>query len=178
MAARSGELRVTFTLSEKDLRYFRRRLSEAKASGRPESEIVASSRDALRHTEGLELPSFVTERVAQMAEVLGMLADDEFALGGADRKRVVDTLAYFAEPQDLVPDAIPGLGYLDDAIMIELAARELQHELEAWRDFRHYREKEAGRRGAGVTWPEYAKARRRELHQRMRRRRRARGRLL
>ena len=93
MAARSGELRVTFTVSENDLRYFRSRLAEARQNGRAEDEIRASARDALKHTEGLTLPEFVAERVAQLGDVLGMLEDEEFALTGADRKRVVDTIA-------------------------------------------------------------------------------------
>src|SRR5690625_6959568 len=46
-----------------------------------------------------------------------------------------------------IPDHIPGLGFLDDAIMIELLTRELEPEIEACRDFVIYREAEAERRG-------------------------------
>ena len=47
-------------------------------------------------------------------------------LAGAHRRRVLEALAYFADPSDLVPDQIPGLGLLDDAIMVELVAQELR----------------------------------------------------
>ena len=49
-------------------------------------------------------------------------------------------LAYLCDPEDLIPDDIPGIGMLDDAVMIELVFRELRHELEAYEDFRAYRE--------------------------------------
>jgi hypothetical protein len=73
-------------------------------------------------------------------------------------------------------DAVPVLGFLDDAIMIELCMRELQHEIEAYEDFVAYRSDEAGRRGVDVATlrterVEWAEARRLELIDRMRKRR-------
>jgi uncharacterized membrane protein YkvA (DUF1232 family) len=56
-----------------------------------------------------------------------------------DRARVVNSLAYFCEPDDLIPDDVPGLGFLDDAIMVELVVRELRHEIDAYQDFCSYR---------------------------------------
>ena len=43
-------------------------------------------------------------------------------------------------PDDRIPDRIPGVGYLDDAIMAEFAARELTHEIAAYEAFRENRE--------------------------------------
>jgi uncharacterized membrane protein YkvA (DUF1232 family) len=60
---------------------------------------------------------------------------------------VVAALAYFADPNDAIPDNVPVLGYLDDAIMIELCVRDLKFEIEAYEDFRHWRDSEAKRRG-------------------------------
>lgn len=58
-----------------------------------------------------------------------------------ERERVLSVLAYFTDPDDLIPDEIPGLGFLDDAIMIELASKELRHEIEAYTDFCAFRSK-------------------------------------
>jgi hypothetical protein len=71
---------------------------------------------------------------------------------------------------------VPVLGFLDDAIMIELCVRELQHEIEAYEDFIAYRSDEASRRGVDAKSlkterVEWAEARRLELIDRMRKRR-------
>ena len=64
-----------------------------------------------------------------------MLEDGEWALPDDDRLRVLDALAYVADAHDLVPDSVPVLGLVDDAIMLELVLRELQHELDGYEEF-------------------------------------------
>lgn len=41
-----------------------------------------------------------------------------WALDEADRQRVLGALAYFADPNDIIPDNVAVLGFLDDAVMI------------------------------------------------------------
>ncbi len=86
-----------------------------------------------------------------------MLEDKGFNLPAPERKRVVTALAYFLDPDDLIADDIPVLGFLDDAIMIELVRRELEHELQGYHDFCEFRTKEANRRGEEVTIMDRAK---------------------
>jgi uncharacterized membrane protein YkvA (DUF1232 family) len=76
-----------------------------------------------------------------------MLEDADWKMEGEGRQRVFRALAYFAEPTDLVPDHIPGLGFLDDAIMIELVAAELRPEMEAYAAFCRFRQEQQARQG-------------------------------
>ena len=104
--------------------------------------------------------------------MIDMLSDLEWRLPHQDAGRVLNALAYFTEPEDLIPDDIPGLGFLDDAIMIELITRELKHEIEAYQDFCDYRtqKRSEGGRRTRVSREDWLESRRSELQTRMRRR--------
>ena len=93
---------------------------------------------------------------------------------GRDRDRVLRGMSYFAEPDDIIPDKVPVLGFLDDAIMVELVVEELKHEIDAYRDFCAFRDTRAARAGKNedpATRAQWIETRRRALHRRMRRRR-------
>ncbi len=168
-------LKVTFELSDADLDYFRdvMRRAHGRSKDRPEQELVAASRQLLERLRQSDVPEFMRKRLLTLEALIAMLEDAEWGLDGKDRERVAVAMAYFAEPLDLIPDSVPGLGFLDDAVMVELVVRELHHEVEAYLDFCQYRESEERRRGAEseLTREQWIAAKRRQLFLRMRRRR-------
>ena len=169
-------LRITFELGEDDLRHFRLIMQQARSTAAriaPE-DIVAAAEDLLDSIGQEGTPAFVAERLHKLRLLIEMLSDIDWRLPQREADRVLSALAYFAEPDDLIPDDIPGLGFLDDAIMIELICREMKHEIEAYQDFCDFRErvlKRAGRRER-VSREEWLENRRAELQARMRRRKR------
>jgi uncharacterized membrane protein YkvA (DUF1232 family) len=68
-----------------------------------------------------------------------MTYDAEWSLSIPVKTRILAALTYLTDPNDLIPDSVPGLGYLDDAIMIELVSEQLRHELEAYLDYCEFR---------------------------------------
>ena len=167
-------MRVTFDLDSKDLDYFRSvfRRARAAAENADEAEIISKARAVIDQVRNAEVPVFVQQRIEKLESLIGMVEDQEWALASPERKNVLSALSYFAEPQDIIPDSVPVVGYLDDAIMIELVVRELQHEIEAFSDFCRYREEEKARnRSPNLSRQEFIDLKRRQLQQRMRRRR-------
>lgn len=165
-------LRISFELNEQDLRHFRLIMDEARraASRIPPEDIVAAAEGLLAEVPESSAPGFILERLEKLRLMIRMLSDLEWRLPHNDAARVLNALAYFAEPEDLIPDHIPGLGFLDDAIMIELVVRELKHEIEAYHDFCDYRDRQSAN-GDGASRAGWLDARRKELQARMRRRR-------
>lgn len=167
-------LKITFELEDKDLRYFKKQMNLAKATAKnsSETEIIASAVNMIEQVKAIKTPDFVKQKIEVLKRLISMLEDSEWVLSASERKNVVSALAYFAEPQDIIPDDVPVLGFIDDAIMIELVAMELKHELDAFSDFCRYRIAEKARkRSPNATRKEYIEAKRKALLSRMRRRR-------
>ncbi len=164
-------IKVSFELSDKDLRYFRASLQRAREGAHADDEktVVDGAARLLKEVLQVEVPDFVRQRILKLEQLILMLDDGEWRLEGEDRARVLNALAYFVDPDDLIPDKLPGIGYLDDAIMVELVIQELRHEIEAYEDFCAFRERE---RKAGLDADRLEK-RRVALQTRMSRRRRA-----
>ena len=167
-------LRVSFELDDDDLKHFRLIMVEArKAAARMAPEdIVAAAEQVLWEIGDDKAPGFIIERLAKLKQMIRMITDVEWRLPHEETGRVLNALAYFAEPDDLIPDSIPGVGFLDDAIMVELVVRELRHELEAYDDFCEFRTAAKNtsdkKRVSRENWLD---SRREQLQLRMRRRR-------
>ncbi|MFI5314311.1 MAG: YkvA family protein [Myxococcota bacterium] len=134
-------LTVTFTLGERDLRHLRSvaERASARASLRPERTITAAARARAAELRKFHPPSYVVERVAGLEELIELLEDADWKPPERVRERIRAALAYFIDPDDLIADSVPGLGFLDDAIVIELLGRELRHERAAYRVFARFR---------------------------------------
>ncbi|MEO1934202.1 MAG: YkvA family protein [Myxococcales bacterium] len=163
-------MKISFELSDKDLRYFRQVLQKVRKGRSAENEdlILTEAKALLEEVAKTDAPQYVQGRIAQLGQLIDMLEDADWRLEGADRKRVLNALAYFADPDDLIPDRVPGLGYLDDAIMVELVVQDLKHEIEAFEAFVAYRKE---RRKKKLSSKDGLEKRRTSLQGRMRRRR-------
>jgi uncharacterized membrane protein YkvA (DUF1232 family) len=173
-------LKVTFELSDKDLRYFRKLMQDARKTAHTadESSISKAAQQLLEHVKVSDAPQCVKDLLFKIQPMIEMLGDEEWRLKGEDRKRVLSALAYFNEPHDLIPDHVPGFGFMDDAIMVQLVVHELRPELDAYDDFCAHRKAQTKQRGreAPEQREQWIAVKRDALQARMRRRRRARGR--
>lgn len=170
-------MKISFELTRSDLEHFKAVLDRAReaASNLSIAEIVNNASAVLTKVNSADTSDFIRDRMSRLETLIGMVVDEGWGLEQEERDRIINALAYFSEADDLIPDHIPGLGFLDDAIVIEIVARELEHEIEAYRDFVVFRAAEACRLGEdaeNLTKASWLEERRRQLHSRMRRRRR------
>jgi uncharacterized membrane protein YkvA (DUF1232 family) len=169
-------MKISFELSDRDLNFFRKALKQSREAVRDaeESEIIEAINDVLVEIRKNEpLPDFVGKRIPQLESMIGMLADEEWHLPAADRERLLAAFVYFADPEDILPDDIPVIGYLDDVIIIELVVRELHHVRVAYDDFCQFRDEFDSGKGKGIdpaVRRDRVDRRRQQLHQRMQRR--------
>jgi len=137
-------LQISFELSKEDLHHLATLMEQAMekaASASPEA-ILAGAHEVLSASESVSMPEFMRERQQKLQSLVDMVEDKAWNLPPRERLRVISALAYYVLAEDLIPDHIPGLGFLDDAIMIELVVRELKYELEAYLDFCQFRDQQ------------------------------------
>ena len=174
-------LDITFTLSDSDLDHFQSIVDKAKSameSDENAANIETAARQLINDAQSTDLPGFIDDRLSKLQVVIDMVGDEEWQLSEEERRRVLGALVYFCDPEDMIPDHIPGLGFLDDAIYVELVIRELKAEIDSYEEFVEFRAAEEKRRAERGDDPkvgreEWLSDKRAALHARMRKRRRS-----
>lgn len=167
---------LNFELNDRDLAHFETAMERSRkaAEGRSDADIINCAVGLLDDAQKVHIPDFIKDRLLRLDDMIAMVRDEAWALPDADKQRVLSALMYFCDPADVIPDHVEVLGFLDDAVMIELSVRELKHELDAYDDFCDYRDHEAKRRGveaSSLGRTEWLDSRREELIDRMHQRR-------
>ena len=167
---------LNFELNDRDLAHFQEAAERSRkaAEGKSEQEIIDCAVGLLADAQKVHIPDFIKDRLLRLDDMIAMVRDSGWALPDDDKQRVLTARMYFCDPQDVIPDHVEVLGFLDDAVMIELSVRELKHELDAYDDFCDYRANEASRRGvdpATLGRTDWLDGRREELIERMHQRR-------
>ncbi len=165
-------LLLSLNLSDSDLGRFRDILQRAceRADGLPREEVIAGARQRLEEVRQSDAPDFVRRPMERIGPLLDMLSDADWDLAEEDSDRVLSALAYFSDAGDLIPDSTPIMGFLDDAIMVEIVCAALEHEIRAYQDFVEFRANGEQAHGRTPTQrADWLEVRRQQLHARMRR---------
>ena len=83
-------------------------------------------------------------RLDRLSELEAMRNDADWPMELAQAHRIESILDYVASEDDLIADAVPVHGHLDDALLLELAWPMLAEDVDDYRDFCCYRDEMAG----------------------------------
>jgi uncharacterized membrane protein YkvA (DUF1232 family) len=174
-------LQISFELSDADLEHFKAMaISAAEAiseTALDQDQIVTAARNVFEAADAnKEMPEFISSRLSKLKGLVDMVSDSEWQLPEEDLKRVLNAMAYFANPDDIIHDSVPTLGFLDDAIMVELTVENLEPEISAYSEFCQFRQIESQRRinrglSADISKEDWLAEKRAAMHSRMRARR-------
>ncbi|MEL1263885.1 YkvA family protein [Pseudoxanthomonas putridarboris] len=137
-----------YRLNSVDLDRFNRLLARlGRRQGPLAMDQVATAARQLAAPGGDKAPECIAQRIARLESVAAMVGDTawEAANDAADCARLV--LDYASDHEDLIPDWLPRIGRLDDAIVVEAAWPTLAREVASYRDFQRLRALEAHLRG-------------------------------
>ncbi len=138
-----AQFKVVFTLEEEDVAYYRSLYRQVRKGAKEQDPdaILVQAREIVQIVRASKkTPRFVTDAIEVLADLVDLIQDADYAAPASVRDSVLAALGYFANPEDLIPDHVPGLGFLDDAIMIRFVEEEFKHELWGFRKFRKVRD--------------------------------------
>lgn len=173
---------ITISLSNEDLQKFQDSIDKGKLAVADETSaksIEAKAAELIDLAGETDLPQFISDRLLKLRILLNMIRDVDWKLNEDEINSIRGALYYFVDPDDLIPDHIPGIGFLDDAMYAEIVVQELQTEIKMYQEFCQFRITEESRRRAQGIDPhvgreEWIAERRAILHERMRERRKLR----
>jgi len=142
-------LDITITLSDDDLQRIQETIDKGKtalATAGNATQIEEAASELIEKAREIDLPQFITDRVLKLQILLNMVRDDEWKLTEEERNSIRSALYYFVDPEDVIPDDVPGIGFLDDAIYAEIVIQELQSEIRMYEEFCQFRIAEENRR--------------------------------
>jgi uncharacterized membrane protein YkvA (DUF1232 family) len=87
----------------------------------------------------------LSERLGRAEQLRRMLNDDDWSLCADTRERARMLISYLQEVNDLIPDDLPLVGHLDDALLVELSWTAFTDETQDYGDYCRYRAAERPR---------------------------------
>jgi hypothetical protein len=113
-------------------------------------QIAGAARRVLRASTKGQDSAFIKVRMRRAGEVRAACNDPHWSIEQTLRDDMLGLIAYLDDENALIHNAVPVVGLLDDAILIDMAMNKLRAELDDYADFCRFRMAEAARQNVGV----------------------------
>jgi uncharacterized membrane protein YkvA (DUF1232 family) len=100
---------------------------------RPEDEKTVHDHFEDTFTDARRRSGFLRRLLDDAHTLYTMLRDPAYRFDWATRAKVIFGLLYFVSPIDFVPDFVPGVGFIDDAVVLTLVVRSLGEAVKRYR---------------------------------------------
>lgn len=81
------------------------------------------------------LPWFLVKLIADVKLLYEMLCDDSYQIKWKTKAHIIFALGYFISPVDAIPDVIPLIGFMDDAVVVAWVLHLLQAEIQNYKRY-------------------------------------------
>lgn len=78
---------------------------------------------------------YILNQVSNLEKMMAMVEDKIWKIKKVNMEKINATIKYFIDEDDIIPDNIPGIGYLDDCIIIDSTMDDVYDELMEFEDF-------------------------------------------
>ncbi len=110
---------------------------------------TAAQRSLDRYKDGRQ-PAFVSSRLAVLERMEQLAADPGWEVDADFSRGLAAVRDYVAATDDLIPDGLPVVGRLDDAVLIDVAQQLVREDLADYEDFCRFRQVAAEFAGVGI----------------------------
>lgn len=165
------------SLTENLHKHFLQVLEEKKLDKIDSEKTIQTAKLLLVRLKDKDQSKQVHASAEKLAIMIEMLEDKTWDMRENNRNYVLAVLSYFNDSKQNIPQSLPELGVLFDTMMIDVAAEELIHERDSYNDFKNfvkaYKDSPLFKdKGIEPSHDDWLKTRKKELRDRLKRRRR------
>ena len=114
-------------------------------------QIAGAARRVLRAAAKGQESTFIKVRIRRAGEMRAALKDPQWQVTADHEHKMREMVAYLDDMHGLIPNDLPIVGLLDDAILVDVAMDALRVELDEYADFCRFRLAQAGVRDVAVS---------------------------
>lgn len=108
-------------------------------------QIAGAARRVMRAALKGQASAFIKARMRRAGEMRSALQDAQWTIPAPLAQKMRQIIDYLDDPTSLIPNDVPVVGQLDDAILVDIAMDSLRGEIENYADFCRFRWQEAAR---------------------------------
>ncbi|HEX5755190.1 MAG TPA: hypothetical protein VFY12_02390 [Arenimonas sp.] len=124
-----------------------------------DADAIASAARWLASLPGGQAEATLRARLGRIDELHRLLCDLDWQVDAAMHQRIGRLLDYVDDDGGMIPDRLPFVGQLDDALLVELAWPALADEVEDFRDFCRFRDESGHLYGGHPTRDDWLRTR-------------------